>query len=73
MQDVVEISQECMRDIQGGGTGVSCVDFRIPAGTRAGSKQVGVHFHASQALESLHGLSWSLRYCCNAGMIPCWV
>ena len=40
VQDVIEISVESMRDIQGGTAGVSCIDFRPPAGTRAGSKQV---------------------------------
>ena len=44
MQDVVEISVESMRDVQGGAAGVSCIDFRAPAGTRAGSKQVSLTF-----------------------------
>lgn len=29
-----------MRDVHGAGAGASCLDFRAPAGTRAGSKQV---------------------------------
>ncbi len=39
-QEVIEISSESRRDVQGAATGASCLDFRVPGGTRAGSKQV---------------------------------
>jgi hypothetical protein len=39
-QEVIEISSESRRDVQGAAAGASCLDFRVPGGTRAGSKQV---------------------------------
>ncbi|DBA93068.1 TPA: DNA replication licensing factor mcm8, variant 3 [Trebouxia sp. C0005] len=38
-QEVIEISSESMRDVQGAAAGASCLDFRVPGGSRAGSKQ----------------------------------
>lgn len=40
-QEVIEVSQEATRDVQGAAAGASCLDFRVPGGSRAGSKQVG--------------------------------
>lgn len=39
-QEVIEVSQEATRDVQGAAAGASCLDFRVPGGSRAGSKQV---------------------------------
>lgn len=39
-QEVIEISSESRRDVQGAAAGASCLDFRVPGGSRAGSKQV---------------------------------
>ena len=39
-QEVIEISSESRRDVQGAAAGASCLDFRVPGGNRAGSKQV---------------------------------
>ncbi|KAL3137863.1 DNA replication licensing factor mcm8 [Trebouxia sp. C0009 RCD-2024] len=38
-QEVIELSQEAARDVQGAAAGASCLDFRVPGGARAGSKQ----------------------------------
>ena len=40
-QEVIEVSQGATRDVQGAAAGASCLDFRVPEGSRAGSKQVG--------------------------------
>lgn len=53
-QEVIEVSQEAARDVQGTAAGASCLDFRVPGGTRAGSKQVGYWEHPSWTLSLLH-------------------
>lgn len=52
-QEVIEVSQEATRDVQGAAAGASCLDFRVPGASRAGSKQVCPWSHFSCQCEVL--------------------